>query len=163
MMALPLHSVLVTPQSEISRSSWISGLSGSDILLATLTLITLYIQWCSDNQQYTYQNYKRTYLASQKDHTATPSHASWHSEISYFHMTFSPADAQRGYITRGLWSWSRHPNFACEQTFWLLQGLFAVLGTSPGLGTRRMLVLSHPLWGALAVRFPGFGRLDFPR
>ncbi len=151
MIALPLHSVLVTPSSEVAGSSWIIGLTGSDILLAAATLITLYIQWCSDNQQYTFQNYKHSYLASQKNGTSQPSHSIWRSEFSLLQVIFTPEDAQRGYITRGLWSWSRHPNFACEQTFWALQGLFAVLGTNPGMGTRRMLVLSNPLWGGLAV------------
>lgn len=33
----------------------------------------------------------------------------------------TPEDAQRGFVTKGLWAWSRHPNFACEQvTWWIL-------------------------------------------
>jgi len=39
------------------------------------------------------------------------------------------ADVQRGFCTKGLWGWSRHPNFACEQTFWILQALFPILAT----------------------------------
>jgi hypothetical protein len=78
-------------------------------------------------------------------------HSSWNMELGLATVRWTPADAHRGFVTRGLWSWSRHPNFACEQTFWLLQALFPLLGTSPSLITRRGLVLSNPLYGALAV------------
>ena len=36
------------------------------------------------------------------------------------------ADYARGFLTRGLFSWSRHPNFFAEQSMWWAFYLFAV-------------------------------------
>jgi hypothetical protein len=33
---------------------------------------------------------------------------------------FEQDDLDRGFIVTGLWSWSRHPNFAAEQTIWVV-------------------------------------------
>lgn len=33
-------------------------------------------------------------------------------------VTLIPSNAQRGFITSGLWAYSRHPNLACELSFW---------------------------------------------
>jgi Protein of unknown function (DUF1295) len=32
---------------------------------------------------------------------------------------FDQEDLDRGFVVTGLWSWSRHPNFAAEQTIWV--------------------------------------------
>ena len=33
---------------------------------------------------------------------------------------FEQEDLDRGFIVTGLWSWSRHPNFAAEQAIWVV-------------------------------------------
>lgn len=33
---------------------------------------------------------------------------------------YQKADLERGFLTSGMWSYSRHPNFAAEQTIWFL-------------------------------------------
>ncbi|KAH8983200.1 hypothetical protein EDB92DRAFT_1891546 [Lactarius akahatsu] len=33
-------------------------------------------------------------------------------------LAWTADDAARGFCTRGLWAWSRHPNFFAEQAFW---------------------------------------------
>lgn len=33
---------------------------------------------------------------------------------------FTQKDLDRGFITTGLWGYSRHPNFAAEQTIWVV-------------------------------------------
>ena len=49
---------------------------------------------------------------------------------------------RRGFLTSGLWAWSRHPNFLCEQlNFWILS-LFTVRATVPQ-------VVFEKLWSSL--------------
>lgn len=38
---------------------------------------------------------------------------------------FAANDLNRGFNTSGLWAWSRHPNFAVEQTIWLTLGVWS--------------------------------------
>jgi steroid 5-alpha reductase family enzyme len=56
----------------------------------------------ADQQQWWYQSAKKSYQATAK---VPPG--------------YQQADLDRGFIVRGLWAWSRHPNFAAEQTFWV--------------------------------------------
>ncbi|KAL5504060.1 hypothetical protein ACEPAH_8133 [Sanghuangporus vaninii] len=107
LLALPTHNaVIVEP---VHR-----GLKLSDYVLAFLSITTLIIEFVADNQQYSYQTHKRTGIYNERD---------W----PWARIRWTQADVQRGFITRGLWAWSRHPNFACEQTFWILQAFFPIL------------------------------------
>ncbi|KAJ7914858.1 hypothetical protein B0H13DRAFT_2232035 [Mycena leptocephala] len=55
--------------------------------------------------QYAYQSFKHESKRYHKYHQWIGARLDW-----------TPADAERGFLTRGLWAWSRHPNFACEQS-----------------------------------------------
>lgn len=93
-------------------------LASSDFLLASLALIVLALEFTSDNQQYAFQSYKHAYLAAEKGVTnVEPYDAKKHWPGA--RLNWTPADAKRGFITRGLWAYSRHPNFTCEQSFWV--------------------------------------------
>jgi steroid 5-alpha reductase family enzyme len=144
-MSLPYHHVLMTPRSAHPPSSLPYGLAPTDLLLTGLTLLDLYTQYMADNQQYSFQSYKHAPESSRQSlsrYTQGP-----------FDITWTPEDAKRGFITRGLWAWSRHPNFACEQTFWALQGLFPLLSVGGRLSVRdkQAMILPHPLIPAIAV------------
>jgi steroid 5-alpha reductase family enzyme len=151
-MALPVHNALVTPANE-HKDTLLAlpfGLHLSDIALAGLSVVTIYLQWIADNQQYSYQTYKHALKASPPDTKAIQAHKAWQHGSSRIEWT--PRDIKRGFLTRGLFAWSRHPNFACEQTMWLLQSLFPVLSGRPSELTKsRWLVLMNPLYTALAV------------
>ena len=56
----------------------------------------------ADQQQWWFQEAKKSYQATAK----VPG-------------GYEQADLDRGFNVNGLWSWSRHPNFAAEQTFWV--------------------------------------------
>lgn len=152
-MSLPLHSLLITPPAELKPSSFhmpsIFDAAGtpvltlSDAILTSLTLTCLYIQWTADNQHYSYQELKHAKDRSKQSHAHT-------DPLTGLQTVHTPADLSRGFMTKGLWAYSRHPNFACEQTFWLLQGLFVVLGTAPSERTKSAMFL-HPLIPAWAV------------
>jgi steroid 5-alpha reductase family enzyme len=43
---------------------------------------------------------------------------------------FMQADLDRGFVTSGLWGYSRHPNFAAEQSIWFLLYQWGCLGSS---------------------------------
>lgn len=158
MIALPVHHVLVLPTSEARPFP-----STIDLLLISLTSLTLYTQWSADNQQQSFQTYKyalkdkaekdKTPLETTSDAGLPQSTRNWSMELGLESITWTPIDAARGFVVRGLWSWSRHPNFACEQTFWLLQGLFAVFAAEGPLSaaTKEKMLLSHPLIAPLAV------------
>jgi steroid 5-alpha reductase family enzyme len=60
------------------------------------------IETLADQQQWSFQKAKRIYKE-----TAQPP------------FGYTPSDLDRGFVVTGLWSWSRHPNFACEQAIWV--------------------------------------------
>ncbi|OBZ72701.1 hypothetical protein A0H81_07519 [Grifola frondosa] len=64
----------------------------------------------------------------------------------YSFQTYKQRGVLRGFVTRGLWAWSRHPNFLCEQTFWILINLFPLLAPeSPQLPSLPISSIT-PLW-----------------
>lgn len=115
-------------------------LSASDYILASAALVVLALEFTADNQQYAFQSFKHAYLSSPSS-AATPTvlsadnkvHNSSGTEVEVggpkaydpkaqwpgARLNWTKADAKRGFVTRGLWAWSRHPNFACEQSFWV--------------------------------------------
>ncbi|TFK91404.1 DUF1295-domain-containing protein [Polyporus arcularius HHB13444] len=108
-------------------------LSTSDYLLAILALVDIAVEFVADNQQYSFHTYKRTGVHEKNE---------WPGA----RIQWTPADAKRGFVTRGLWAWSRHPNFCCEQSFWVLMNLFPLLAPeSPRLPKLPLHSLT-PLW-----------------
>ena len=95
-----------------------TSLSFSDYALAALAVTILIAEFTADNQQYAYHAYKHSYLARERDDTTAP----YYNQTEHWvgsKLTWRLEDAQRGFITRGLWAYSRHPNFFCEQSFWV--------------------------------------------
>ena len=101
LLALPTHNALISTGAPTS-------LVLSDYVLAFLSLVTLALEFTADNQQYAYQTFKHS-GREEGDKVSWPG-----AKIEY-----TEEDKKRGFITKGLWKWSRHPNFACEQTFWV--------------------------------------------
>jgi steroid 5-alpha reductase family enzyme len=84
----------------------VDHLTFEDGILAALLVGNLILQFFADQQQWEYQNFKRGKDASEKPLTIDSP------------RPYTESDAARGFVTRGLWAYSRHPNFACEQTTW---------------------------------------------
>lgn len=83
-----------------------TSLDVTDYALGALGFLTLLIEFIADNQQYSYQTFKRSGKLNPNE---------WFGA----RIAWTKRDAERGFVTRGLWAWSRHPNFLCEQTFWV--------------------------------------------
>ncbi|EJD49633.1 DUF1295-domain-containing protein [Auricularia subglabra TFB-10046 SS5] len=111
MFGLPAHDAL-TQRPRIP-------LGTTDYALTAVALTLLVIEFTADNQQYAFQTWK---------HSGAPAGV---PDASYAwpgaRIRFTEADRKRGFMARGLWGWSRHPNFACEQAFWVVQTLFPIL------------------------------------
>lgn len=90
-MELPVYVLLCVHLSTANASP---ALGPVDYALAGLTVFCLAVELEADNQQQRFQHKKQVAL-SKGDKT-------------------DPVLA-RGFVTGGLWGWSRHPNFALEQ------------------------------------------------
>ncbi|KAI0714446.1 DUF1295-domain-containing protein [Cerioporus squamosus] len=124
--------VLAVP-AQIAALQQPARLSTSDYVLAALALVDIAAEFVADNQHYSFQTYKRTGVHEKNE---------WPGA----RIQWTPADAKRGFVTRGLWAWSRHPNFFCEQSFWVLMNLFPLLAPeSPRLPKLPLHSLT-PLW-----------------
>jgi len=104
-------------------------LETSDYLLAALSLVVQLIEFTADNQQYAFHAYKHDILAKEKGDKTVPEYNP-SDHLPGARLAWTKDDAHRGFITRGLWRYSRHPNFACEQTFWWIITLMPILSTS---------------------------------
>ena len=90
----------------------------SDAISAALAVAILLIEFTCDNQQYSFQAYKRAYLATKNGEKNVEPYDPKKQWIGS-RLNWTPEDAERGFITKGRWAYSRHPNFACEQSFWV--------------------------------------------
>jgi Protein of unknown function (DUF1295) len=78
----------------------------TDGVLTVTALALLVWEFTADNQQFAYHAWK---------HGTYDPRAHWPGA----RLAWTKDDAARGFCTRGLWSWSRHPNFFAEQSFWV--------------------------------------------
>ncbi|THH16670.1 hypothetical protein EW146_g4000 [Bondarzewia mesenterica] len=98
LLGVPTHRALTNP----------TPLIATDAVLTLTALTLLALEFTADNQQFAYQTFKHAT-------TAYDSRAQWPGA----RFDWTEADKKRGFVTRGLWAWSRHPNFWCEQSFWV--------------------------------------------
>jgi steroid 5-alpha reductase family enzyme len=91
--------ILVCLNTNVEHNlNWIDG------VLASLMISCIYIEFVADNQQYAFQQEKHRRIANGE----------------------ALGEYEKGFISTGLWSYVRHPNYAMEQTIWLVFYLFSV-------------------------------------
>ncbi|KAL7266574.1 hypothetical protein RUND412_010876 [Rhizina undulata] len=78
-----------------------SQFTTTDLIISRLLMILLLLELLADQQQWSYQTAKAAYKAT-----------------GVVPAGFDKADLDRGFVVSGLWTLSRHPNFACEQAIW---------------------------------------------
>ena len=76
----------------------------ADYLIGALMFLFIVIETMSDQQQYEFQSEKYKRINDNEE---------------------LRGDYKRGFRTTGLWSFSRHPNFTCEQLIWVMFYLFS--------------------------------------
>lgn len=79
----------------------------ADWILAGLFLMAVIIEYIADQQQYNFQTEKYRRIAKGED----------------------LGEYQHGFVRTGLWSIVRHPNYAMEQSIWIIFYCFSVVAT----------------------------------
>ncbi|MCB9257455.1 MAG: DUF1295 domain-containing protein [Chitinophagales bacterium] len=92
----------------IILSMEVSAISLVDIILGAMMLALVYMEWLADQQQWDYQTEKHALLKANK--------------------TLEGKFA-KGFVHTGLWAKMRHPNYAAEQSIWIVFYLFSVVAT----------------------------------
>ena len=69
-----------------------------DYIIGGIMFLLIVIQYISDQQQYDFQTEKYRRIENNEK---------------------LDGDYKRGFVKTGLWSFSRHPNFTCEQLIWI--------------------------------------------
>ncbi|KAH7135642.1 hypothetical protein B0J11DRAFT_454182 [Dendryphion nanum] len=97
---------ITTPTYILLLVSRITGdnIDTFDSVFSKLMLTLVVIEFFADQQQWNYHKAKTIYQESAK----TPKE-----------YNFTREQLDRGFNTSGLWAYSRHPNFAAEQAFWV--------------------------------------------
>ena len=85
-----------------------SEMTNKDLLVAIVMLCLIIIQTIADEQQYKYQTKKYKLIIENK-------------------VLFG--NYKKGFIDTGLWKFSRHPNYTCEQLIWITFYFFSVSAT----------------------------------
>lgn len=93
---IPPYTILVATQFE-------KDITPADMAYFSIELGLILSEWFSDGQQWAYQTAKHKY-----------------QEDAKLPGGFDQADLDRGFITSGMWAYSRHPNFAAEQLIWFI-------------------------------------------
>lgn len=107
-VALPVYEAAKQPHTPLETSDYVLFIAG---------LVTNMIEFTADNQHQSFHKYKVTGKIDK-------------NEWIGINIKWTPEDAKRGFITRGLWAWSRHPNFVCEQLCWIVINLFPIAASS---------------------------------
>jgi steroid 5-alpha reductase family enzyme len=170
-LALPMHAVITLPPAELSAEPIpaltipfravmpflptrfhsadpsVPVLNLADFALTVIAFGLLYIEYKADETMHAYQSAKHSTTTDlvQPPIQSQPIPADWPKPMPYPH-SFHP-----GFPVDGMYKWSRHPNFAAEQLFWLTQALFVVgAGESSGV-TRTGWVGGSIFAGAFSV------------
>lgn len=85
-----------------------SEMTNKDLLVGALMLCLIIIQTIADEQQHKYQTKKYELIKENKELVG---------------------NNKKGFIDSGLWKFSRHPNYTCEQLIWITFYLFSVSAT----------------------------------
>jgi steroid 5-alpha reductase family enzyme len=94
-----------------SLSTSVAPLGLIDYVLAGIILLLIVIEYLADQQQYEFQREKYRRIAAEE----------------------ALGEYAKGFVSTGLWSKVRHPNYAAEQAIWIMFYLMGVAATGEWL------------------------------
>ncbi|KZF24168.1 DUF1295-domain-containing protein [Xylona heveae TC161] len=97
--------LITTPTYVLLLASRVTGNENTtgDLVFSRVLMALILVEFFADQQQWAFQEAKKEYQKTAK----VP-------------RKFNQEDLDRGFVVSGLWSWSRHPNFAAEQAIWII-------------------------------------------
>lgn len=127
-IAFPAYILLVA--SRLPKGV-LPSFTTADTLASYAVVVLLALETLADQQQWTFQTAKASYRFT---------------GIIPARSEFSKEDLERGFVVTGLWSFSRHPNFLCEQAIWVTVYQWSCLATDSvynwsGVGAAAYLAL----------------------
>lgn len=143
------------------------SLSWKQILILFLADFSLFGEMVADEQHYHFQTYKHALTAKHSHNhsqSRTESQTLTSADVphSFFanppmtffgrYLLYTPQDLapslKKGFLTQGLFSLCRHPNFFCEISFWWL----VYLCNLPGMGLNQPFIpINYTILGPLAL------------
>jgi len=124
MTALPQY-LLLTATRAYHPANPPTPVGWPDFAIAGLFVLNLTMEQIADSQQQAFQNWKHSKAVKEGKGARVIAGASRRQ------VEVAEGDLKRGFLTSGLWSYSRHPNFLHEQlNFWILS-LFTLRATVP--------------------------------
>lgn len=103
-----------------------------DLAFSRAIFFFIIIEYFADQQQWNFQTAKHEYQKNAR----IP---------EQYKEQYTSEDLERGFVVSGLWSWSRHPNFVCEQAIWLTMYLWCCYRTETYLQWTGLGVLGYLL------------------
>jgi steroid 5-alpha reductase family enzyme len=93
----------------------------ADAIFARVLLGLVLVEWFADQQQWS------AFYTRQIRLPANNNYLDYQEAKRVYRKTakvpkgqYEQEDLDRGFVVSGLWSWSRHPNFAAEQAIWVV-------------------------------------------
>lgn len=114
LMLLTAPTYIFVLYSAHSQRTTASGFEIFDLTFIQALLLFIGLETIADQQQWTFQQAKKEYFQIAK----VP---------QQYKRLFIDDDLNRGFVVSGLFSYCRHPNFACEQAFWITLHQWACL------------------------------------
>ncbi|KAF4121178.1 Protein of unknown function (DUF1295) [Geosmithia morbida] len=119
---IPAYAILLSTQFD-------EAITTADLSYFAIELVLVLSEWFSDGQMWNYQTAKHKY----KENGKIPE-------------GFHKKDLDRGFITSGLFAYSRHPNFLAEQTVWFALYQWSCYATNnfyswTGIGSGALMLL----------------------
>ena len=94
-------------------------MDSADLVFSRLLMGLVLLEFFADQQQWSkYATNSGAELGTYKYTDFQTAKASYR-ETAKVPQGFDQEDLDRGFVVTGLWSWSRHPNFAAEQAIWV--------------------------------------------